>query len=103
MLRTWSSTNAWYFERTAAGVATSKSVECIVGAWARIFIPTITVQSATHASNKSTQRGNTTVCKALRDTLQQHVIDSGDDKSLEFFIHSNDEEIGRVLQDATAT
>ena len=49
---------------------------------------------------KSTQRGGSSVDKALRDTLDQHVIDNGDDRSLEFFIHSNDEEIRRILQDA---
>ena len=49
---------------------------------------------------KSTQRGGFSVYKALRDTLDQHVIDGGDDQSLEFFIHSNDEEIRRILQDA---
>ena len=49
---------------------------------------------------KSTQRGGSSVYKALRDTLEQHVIDGGDDQSLEFFIHSNDEEIRRILQDA---
>ena len=49
---------------------------------------------------KSTQRGGSSVYKGLRDTLEQHVIDGGDDQSLEFFIHSNDEEIRRILQDA---
>ena len=49
---------------------------------------------------KSTQRGGSSVYKALRDTLEKHVIDGGDDKSLEFFIHSNDQEIRRILQDA---
>ena len=49
---------------------------------------------------KSTQRGGSSVYKALRDTLEQHVIDGGDDQSLEYFIHSNDEEIRRILQDA---
>ena len=48
---------------------------------------------------KSTQRGGSSVYKALRDTLEQHVIDGGDDQSLEFFVHSNDEEIRRILQD----
>ena len=50
---------------------------------------------------KSTQSGVSSVGKALRDTLEQHVIDGGgDDQSLEFFIHSNDKEIRRILQDA---
>ena len=49
---------------------------------------------------KSTQRGGSSVYKALRDTLEQYVIDGGDDQSLKFFIHSNDEEISRILQDA---
>ena len=49
---------------------------------------------------KSTQRSSSSVYKALRDTLEQHVIDGGDDQSLEFFMHSNDEEIRRILQDA---
>ena len=49
---------------------------------------------------KSTLHGGSSVYKALRDTLEQHVIDGGDDQSLEFFIHSNDEEIRRNLQDA---
>ena len=45
---------------------------------------------------KSTQRGGSSVYKALK----QHVNDGGDDQSLEFFIHSNDEEIRRILQNA---
>ena len=49
---------------------------------------------------QSTQCGGSSVYKALRDTLEQHVIDGSDDQSLEFFIHSNDEEIRRILQDA---
>ena len=49
---------------------------------------------------KSTQRGGSSVYNALHDTLEQHVIDGGDDQSLEFFIHSNDEEIRRIHQDA---
>ena len=49
---------------------------------------------------KSTQRGGSSVYKALRDTLKQHVIDYGDDQSLEFFIHFNYEEIRRILQNA---
>ena len=48
---------------------------------------------------KSTQRGGLSIYKALRDTLEQHLIDGGDDQSLEF-IYSNDEEIRRILQDA---
>ena len=31
---------------------------------------------------KSTQRGGSSVYKALRDTLEQHVIDGSDDQSL---------------------
>ena len=49
---------------------------------------------------KSTQRGGSSVYKALRDALEQHVIDGVDDQSLGFFIHSNDEEIRHILQDA---
>ena len=49
---------------------------------------------------KLIQRGGSSVYKALRDTLEQHVIDGGDDQSLKFFIHSNDEEIRRILHDA---
>ena len=49
---------------------------------------------------KSTQRGGSFVYKTLRDTIEQHVIDGGDDKSFEFFIHSNDEEIRRIHQNA---
>ena len=49
---------------------------------------------------KSTQHGGSSVYKALRDTLEQHVIDGGDDQSLEYFIHSNDEEIRGILLDA---
>ena len=49
---------------------------------------------------KSTQRGGSSVYKALRDTLEQHLIDGGDDQSLEFSVHSNDEAIRRILQDA---
>ena len=49
---------------------------------------------------KSTRRGGSSVYKALRDTLEQHVIDGGDDQSLKFFVHSDDEEIRRILQDA---
>ena len=43
--------------------------------------------------NKSTQRGGSSVYKALRETLEQHVFDGGDVQSLEFFIDSNDGEI----------
>ena len=49
---------------------------------------------------KSTQRCGSSVYKALLDILEQHVIGGGDDQSFEFFIHSNDEEIRRILQDA---
>ena len=49
---------------------------------------------------KSTQRGGATAYKALRDTTEKHVIDGGDDKSLEFFIHFNDGAIQRILQNA---
>ena len=49
---------------------------------------------------KSTQGGGFSVYKALRNTLEQHVFDGGDDQSLEFFINSNDGEIRRMLQDA---
>ena len=35
-----------------------------------------------------------------RDTIEEHVIDGGDDQNLEFFIHFNDEAIRRILQDA---
>ena len=42
---------------------------------------------------KSTQRSGSSVYKALRDTLEQHVMDGGDDQSLEFIIHYNDEDI----------
>ena len=48
--------------------------------------------------NKSTQSGGATAYKALRDTIEEHVIDGGDDQSLEFFINSNDETIRRILQ-----
>ena len=48
---------------------------------------------------KSTQRGGATAYKALRDTMEEHVIDGGDNQSLEFFIHSNDETIRHILQD----
>ena len=49
---------------------------------------------------KSTQRGGATAYKALRDTIEEHVIDCGDNQSLEFFKHFNDETIRRILQDA---
>ena len=49
---------------------------------------------------KSVQRGGATAYKALRDTIEEYVIDGGDDQSLEFFIHSNDETIQHTLQDA---
>ena len=49
---------------------------------------------------KSTQRCGATAYKALRDTIAEHVIDGGDDQSLEFFIQFNDEAIRRILQDA---
>ena len=49
---------------------------------------------------KSTQRGGATAYKALRDTVEEHVIDGGDDPSLEFIVHSNDEAICHILQDA---
>ena len=49
---------------------------------------------------KSIQRGGATSYNALRDTIEEHVIDGGDDQSLEFFIHSNDETIRRILQNA---
>ena len=38
--------------------------------------------------------------QARRDTIEEHVIDGGDDQNLEFFIHSNDETIRRIFQDA---
>ena len=50
---------------------------------------------------KSTQRGGATAYKALRDTVEEHVIDGGDDQSLEFIVHFNYEAIRRILQDAT--
>ena len=49
---------------------------------------------------KWTQHGDSSVYKTLRDTLEQHLIKGGDDQSLEYFIHSNNEEIRRILQDA---
>ena len=49
---------------------------------------------------KSSQRGGSTAYKALRNTIEEHVIDGGDDQSLELFIHSNDETIRHILQDA---
>ena len=49
---------------------------------------------------KSTQRGGATAYKALRDTIEEHLIDGGDDQSLEFFMHFNDEANQRILQDA---
>ena len=49
---------------------------------------------------KSIQRCGTSAYKALRDILEEHVIDGGDDQSLEFFIHSNDSAIRRIFQDA---
>ena len=49
---------------------------------------------------KSTQCGDSSVYKALRETLEKHVFDGGYDQSLEFFNHLNDEEIQRILQDA---
>ena len=49
---------------------------------------------------ESTERDGSSVYKALRDTLEQHVIDGGDDQSLEYLIHSNDEDIRRNIQDA---
>ena len=49
---------------------------------------------------KVNQRGGATAYKTLRDTIEEHVIDGGDDQSLEFVIHSNDETIRRILQDA---
>ena len=51
---------------------------------------------------KSNQRGDATAYKALRDTIEENVIDGGDDQSLELFIHFNDEAIRRILQDAIA-
>ena len=38
---------------------------------------------------KSSQRGGATAYKTLLDTIEEHVIEGGDDQSLEFFIHSN--------------
>ena len=49
---------------------------------------------------KSNQRGGAIAYKSLRDTIEEHVIDGGDNQSLEFFIHFNDEAIRRILQDA---
>ena len=49
---------------------------------------------------KSTQHGGSSVYKALRETPEQHVIDGGDYQRWEFLIHSNDEEIRRILQNA---
>ena len=49
---------------------------------------------------ESTQGGDATAYKALRDTIEEPVIGGGDDQSLEFFIHSNDETSRHILQDA---
>ena len=49
---------------------------------------------------KSNQRVGAIAYKALRDTIEEHIIDGGDDQSLEFFIYLNDEAIRRILQDA---
>ena len=49
---------------------------------------------------KSTQHGGSSGYKALRDTLEQHLNDGGDEQSLKLFIHSTDEEIRRIHQDA---
>ena len=48
----------------------------------------------------SIQCGGATSCKALRDTIEEYVTDGRDDQSLKVFIHSNDEAIRRILQDA---
>ena len=45
------------------------------------------------------QRLRKTSYKALRDKIEEHVIGGGDDQSLEFFVHSNDEVIRRIVQD----
>ena len=50
--------------------------------------------------NKLTQRGGATAYTALRDTIEEHVINGGDDQSLEFCINSNDGTIRLILQDA---
>ena len=85
---------------SAAGVTTSSSVACC----RRYLDPHLYTDGDGAVRNacvkKSTQRGGSSVYKALRYTLEQHVIDGGDDQSFEFFIHSNDEEICRILRNA---
>ena len=47
---------------------------------------------------KSIQRGGAAAYKALCDKIEEHVIGGGDDQSLEFFVHFNDEAIRRIFQ-----
>ena len=90
----------WTITAYDADVWTRSSVACVDATFLRFSIPTATVQSATCASRNPLSRGGSSVYNIHRDTRKQHVIDGGDDQSLEFFIHSNDEEIRRIHQDA---
>ena len=47
---------------------------------------------------KSSQTGGATVYRSFKDTLEEHVLDGSDDQtSIEFFLHSNDADIRRIL------
>ena len=53
---------------------------------------------------KSSQTGGVTVYRSLKDILKEHVLDGSDDHNkIEFFLHSNDTEIRRILAEAINT
>ena len=53
---------------------------------------------------KSSQTGGATVYQVLKDTLEEQIIDGGDDQtSTEFFLHSNNTERRRILARAINT
>ena len=53
---------------------------------------------------KSSQTGGETVYRALKDTLEEDVLDDNDDQtSIVFFSHSDDTEIRRILAQAIST
>ena len=82
----WSLTDTRYFKRSRPLLRVSRQAQ--VSMCHRYLRPYLNTDSdgtnCNACDKKSTQRGGSSVYKALRDTLEQHVIDGGDDQSLEF-------------------
>ena len=76
----------------------------VTDSYLHICFATKTGICATHCVRKSSQTGEATVCRARKDTLEQHVLDGNDDETnIEFFLHSNDAEIRRIFAEAIST